>query len=98
VHARERVADRTCRLDAVQDRHCDVHRDDVRSARRREPDRLGPVRRPADDVEAAVRIQQRLERVREALVVVDDQDAYRPHVSAPYARRAQKASIASPNE
>src|SRR5207249_2553651 len=76
ARARHRVAEPLRRLDAVEHRHADVHQHDVGLELERELDRLGAVRRAADDLDAVVRVQDRLERLEEEALVIGDEDTH----------------------
>ena len=69
------LADPLGRLDAVHDRHRDVHQDHVRLQRERLLDGLLAVAGAADDLDLRLGGQDRLERLGEETMVVGDQDA-----------------------
>ena len=73
--SRVRLADRARGGEAVGARHAQVHEHDVGPELAREPDRLLAVARAADDLDPAVEREDRLERLGEEQMVVDDQDA-----------------------
>ena len=75
VLARIALVDLARRVDAVADRHADVHQDDVGGELRDQPHGFVAVPGAPDDDEAAVGVEDLLHERRELLVVLADDDA-----------------------
>ena len=70
------LVDQPCRLDPVADRHHDVHEDEIGCTSPASSTASSPFG-PRHDDEAAVLAEDRLDQLREAIVVLRDQDAKR---------------------
>ena len=69
----------TGRLDAVHDRHPDVHEHHVGLCALGEGDRLGAVRRLADDIDVRLGLEDHAEAGPHQRLVVDDHDPDAAH-------------------